>query len=216
MIDRTTLACAAALVLASATSAVAQTAPPAISPPAATVTPPVAEKPANIRLVEAARTQVSLFVLYSPAYVKLAYPGGDIPPYQGVCTDVIVRAYRTAFGHDLQKHIHEARVGLGDRNIDHRRVVVQRKYFAKRGKSIPLPKNPAADPSVFQPGDIVTYQLPPGGFSPTHVAIVSDRRTPEGRPLVIHNRGLGVQEEDALLGFPGWKLTGHYRYLPTS
>ena len=164
----------------------------------------------GLRLVAAARSQVSRYVVYTPDYAKLSYPGGDIPPNLGVCTDVVVRAYR-ALGFDLQKAIHESRLGSGDRNIDHRRVPVQRKYFAKFGVSLPLASDPKANPAAFQPGDLVTYQLPPGGFSTTHIAIVSDRTTPGGVPLVIHNRSVGVQEEDWLFG---WKITGHYRFEP--
>ncbi|MBX9926378.1 MAG: DUF1287 domain-containing protein [Hyphomicrobiaceae bacterium] len=162
------------------------------------------------RLVAAARQQLSVFVVYSPAYVKLDYPGGDIPAYRGVCTDVVVRAYR-ALGHDLQKEIHESGVGTGDRNIDHRRVEVQRQYFAKHGRSLALLADPKADPARFLPGDIVTYHLPDGWYSKTHVGIVSDRRSAAGVPLIIHNRGIGVQEEDWLFGS---RLTGHYRFSP--
>jgi hypothetical protein len=39
--------------------------------------------------------------------------------------------------------------------------------------------------------------------------IVSDRKTAEGRPLVIHNIGRGAREEDCLFSYP---LTGHYRW----
>jgi uncharacterized protein YijF (DUF1287 family) len=45
-------------------------------------------------------------VRYDPAYVHLAYPGGDVPAETGVCTDEVIRAYR-AVGIDLQKEVHE-------------------------------------------------------------------------------------------------------------
>src|SRR5687768_9589025 len=70
---------------------------------------------------------------YTTGYFSIDYPNGDLPPDQGVCTDVVVRALRTA-GYDLQKLMHEdmkanfgkypKRYGLSkpDPNIDHRRV----------------------------------------------------------------------------------------------
>lgn len=180
---------------------------------AAAVATPTAENPATqtvqaygMKVVEAARTQVSPLVIYNPAYQKIPYPNGDIPAYQGVCTDVIVRAYRV-LGIDLQQRVHEARAGSGDRNIDHRRVEVLRKYFKRKGQSMPVSQNPAD----YQPGDIVSQYLPDGYFSKTHIAIVSDRKTSDGVPLIIHNRGFGVTEEDWLFAK---KITGHYRYQP--
>ena len=69
------------------------------------------EKPAapdwRSKLVEAAREQIGVTTVYDPAYVRLGYPGGDVAPERGVCTDVVVRAYRRAFGLDLQKLVHE-------------------------------------------------------------------------------------------------------------
>lgn len=158
----------------------------------------------GLRLVQAARAQTTTLVIYDPSYRKLAYPMGDVPWYLGVCTDVVVRAYR-GLGIDLQPLVHKARVGSGDRNIDHRRVLVLKKFFKKRGRSLPISK----DPTAFQPGDLVTYHVPDGTFSKTHIAIVSDRTSWDNIPLVIHNRGLGVQEENWLFAA---KITGHFRY----
>ena len=180
-------------------------------PPASAQSAPVATPASSafaIRLVEAARAQTATFALYTPAYVKIPYPNGDVPASTGVCTDVIVRAYR-ALGIDLQSAIHKTGVGSGDTNIDHRRVEVQRKFFSLKGKSLPVTKN-AAD---YKPGDIVTFHLPNGWFSKTHVAIVSNKNSANGTPLIIHNRGLGVQEEDWLFAE---KITGHYEYRPAS
>lgn len=157
-----------------------------------------------LRLVEAARRQIAIPTIYDPSYREIPYPGGDVPWYFGVCTDVIVRAYRT-LGIDLQKLVHTARVGTGDRNIDHRRVPVLGRFFASHGKSLPI----TTDPKNFLPGDIVTYHVPDGTFSKTHIVIVSNRESWTGVPLVIHNRGYGVQEEDWLFAD---KITGHYRF----
>jgi uncharacterized protein YijF (DUF1287 family) len=160
--------------------------------------------PFGIRLANAALAQRWVPAVYNPAYVKIPYPGGDVPWYTGVCTDVVVRAYRK-LGIDLQVEVHKARVGTGDTNIDHRRVTVLRKFFAKKGRSLSTANNP----SVYKPGDIVTMYLPDGTFSKTHVAVVTQYKSPKGVPLVVHNRGYGVQLEDWLFAR---KITGHYRY----
>src|SRR5215212_8388173 len=45
-------------------------------------------------------------VQYDPSYFSIPYPNGDVPADKGVCTDVIIRAYRKV-GIDLQKEVHE-------------------------------------------------------------------------------------------------------------
>jgi hypothetical protein len=156
------------------------------------------------RLADAALEQTSTPVFYNPSYFKIPYPMGDVPWYIGVCTDVVVRAYRT-LGIDLQRLVHESGVGSGDRNIDHRRVAVLQRFFAKHGQRLAI----SDQPGDYLPGDLVTYHLPDGWFSKTHIAIVSDRMAPSGAPFVIHNRGFGVQLEDWLFAE---RITGHYRY----
>ncbi|MGX9143772.1 DUF1287 domain-containing protein [Mesorhizobium sp. 128a] len=170
------------------------------------------------RLVEAAREQIGVTTLYDPTYVRLGYPGGDVAPDRGVCTDVVVRAYRRAFILDLQKLVHEDMAanfaaypktwGLKatDRNIDHRRVGNLAAFFGRKGVSLAVSEEPAD----FQPGDLVTQMLP--GNLP-HIVIVSSERSadvPE-RPLVIHNIGAGARQEDTLFAF---RQTGHYRFAP--
>jgi uncharacterized protein YijF (DUF1287 family) len=158
------------------------------------------------RLAAAARRQTSHLVFYNPAYMKIGYPMGDVPRYFGVCTDVVVRAYR-ALGVDLQVLVHKSGAGSGDTNIDHRRVEVLRRFFARAGTSLPVTKN-AAD---YLPGDIVTYHMPDGWLSKTHIGIVAAEKSLTGAPLLIHNRGWGVQAEDWLFAE---RITGHYRYAP--
>ena len=165
-------------------------------------------------LVTAARGQVGKTVSYDPAYVSLTYPGGDVPIEKGVCTDVVVRAFRTALSTDLQKLVHEDMAanfkaypklwGLSrtDANIDHRRVPNLQKFFERRGCKLPVTQE-AGD---YQPGDLVTCTV--AGKLP-HIMIVSDKKSADGRPLVIHNIGAGAQEEDCLFTYP---LTGHYRW----
>jgi len=165
------------------------------------------------RLVEAAREQIGITVTYDPSYQRLGYPGGDVEPECGVCTDVVVRAYRR-LGFDLQVLVHEdmtaafsaypQRWGLTrpDRNIDHRRVPNLATFFARHGESLGT-STQAAD---FAPGDIVTWRLASGV---PHIGIVSDRVNAAGVPLVIHNIGRGAVEEDVLCAY---EVTGRYRY----
>ena len=173
--------------------------------------------PQTEALITAARSQIGVTRHYSGGYVQLAYPGGDVPLITGVCTDVLIRAYRTAFKHDLQKSVHEDMSrhfslypktwGLKrpDRNIDHRRVPNLQIFFSRHGTTLPVSQSP----KDYKPGDLVTQMI--NGRLP-HIAIVSDRlSTDDRRPLIIHNIGGGAQEEDALFAHP---ITGHYRYMP--
>ena len=67
--------------------------------------PALAQAKAEL-VAQAARQQLGQTFVYDPAYVKLDYPGGDIPLWKGVCADVVVRALR-AVNIDLQVLIHE-------------------------------------------------------------------------------------------------------------
>lgn len=165
------------------------------------------------RLPSAARDQVGVTVTYDPSYVRLAFPGGDLPRDRGVCTDVVIRALRDGWGIDLQVAVHRdmrsdfaaypAFWGLTrpDRNIDHRRVPNLQTLFARIGAEVPLQDGPAP----YLPGDIITWTLPGNQH---HIGIVSDRLAPDGTPLILHNIGDGAQEEDILFAYP---MTGHYR-----
>ncbi len=165
------------------------------------------------RLTSAARDQVGVTVTYDPAYVQLAFPGGDIPRDRGVCTDVVIRALRDGWGIDLQLAVntdmkadftaYPAFWGLDhpDRNIDHRRVPNLQTLLARIGADVALTE----DPAPYLPGDIVTWMLP--GNLP-HIGIVSDQRAKDGTPLILHNIGAGAKEEDILFAYP---MTGHYR-----
>ena len=168
------------------------------------------------RLVAAAEERTHHRVRYDPAYVRIPYPGGDVPENTGVCTDEVIRSYR-AVGTDLQKEVHEDMEGnfsayprqrrwlspRPDTNIDHRRVPNLMVFFSRKGESLAVTGNP----SDYLPGDIVTWDL--GGNVP-HIGIVVDEKSSEGgRHLIVHNIGQGPQREDVLFA---WKITGHYRY----
>jgi uncharacterized protein len=180
---------------------------------AVAATAPVAAN--NLDLVVAARQQVGVTVIYDGSYRKLAYPGGDVPLERGVCTDVVVRALRSARSLDLQKLVHEdmsahfaaypARRRWGarepDANIDHRRVPNLMTWFDRSGHTRP-PTSAAGD---YLPGDLVAWDL---GGGVLHIGIVSDRKAVTGVPLVIHNIGAGAREEDILFRYA---IIGHYR-----
>lgn len=173
--------------------------------------------PAAHRLIAAAVERTGHQVAYDGSYRRLPYPGGDVPDNVGVCTDLVIRAYRQGLGIDLQREVHVDMKqdfasypqvwGLTrpDPNIDHRRVPNLETYFARHGQSLPVSRN-AED---YRPGDLVTWRLP--GNLP-HIGIVTDRRSADGsRPLIAHNIGRGPALEDMLFVYP---IAGHFRYLP--
>lgn len=175
-----------------------------------------AQRPRDIAkiVVDAAMEQTKQVVRYDGSYIRIPYPGGDVPADQGVCTDVVIRAYRAA-GIDLQKEVHEdMRRAFGsyprswglsrpDTNIDHRRVPNLRTFFRRSGASIPATR----DPDAYRPGDLVTWALTSGM---PHIGVVVEKRSADGRRhLVVHNIGAGPQLEDVLFA---WTVTGHYRY----
>lgn len=164
-------------------------------------------------IVAAARAQVGRTLYYDGRYQAIGYPNGDVPIVKGVCTDVVIRALRTALQIDLQQLVHDDMkkhfgrypsiwgLQAPDANIDHRRVPNLSVFFQRRGWALPLSQAVTA----FKPGDLVTCIVPPHR---PHIMVVSDRKTSAGRPLIIHNIGAGVREEDRLFEF---ELTGHYR-----
>ncbi|MFD1806832.1 DUF1287 domain-containing protein [Pasteurella oralis] len=164
------------------------------------------------QLVNDARKQINVTVSYDSTYRKMAFPMGDVPQHTGVCTDVVIRAYRQQ-QIDLQKLVHQDMkkawvsypkiwgLKTTDTNIDHRRVPNLETFFKRHGKSLSL-----TDLSSFKAGDIVTWRLP---RNLPHIGIVSDKKNKEGIPLIIHNIGQGTQEEDILFKY---KMIGHYRY----
>ena len=166
------------------------------------------------RLADSALVLIEQNVRYDPSYFKLEYPNGDVPPDKGVCTDVVIRAYRK-LGIDLQKEVHEdMKAAFGryprnwglsrpDANIDHRRVPNLMVFFARKGTQLPI----TTEAGNYLPGDIVCWDL---GGGITHIGIVSGERSTDGqRPLIVHNIGAGQVLEDFLFRS---RIIGHYRY----
>jgi len=166
------------------------------------------------RLSDSTVTLTKQNVRYDPSYYQLSYPNGDVPRDKGVCTDVVIRAYRK-LGIDLQKEVHEdmkpnfskypKNWGLSgpDKNIDHRRVPNLMTFFNRHGTTKPITTNP----KDYVPGDIVCWNL---GGSVTHIGLVVKLKSADGkRHLIVHNIGSGQIVEDCLFNF---KIIGHYRY----
>jgi len=170
--------------------------------------------PFGMKLSEAALLLTRQEVVYDPAYYSMDYPGGDVPAGRGVCTDVVIRAYRM-LDTDLQKEVHEDmkanfelyprlwELNRPDPNIDHRRVPNLMRFFERHGQE----KVISGESTDYVPGDIVCWNL---GGAVTHIGIVVDRMSDDGeRNLVVHNIGGGQVLADCLFEF---RIIGHYVY----
>ena len=189
-----------------ATSGAAERTPaPAVAPA------PGPAAPTGLALARAAAAQVGVTLLYDPAYRRIGYPGGDVPADRGVCTDVVVRAFR-GIGVDLQREVHEDMrrsfaaypqlwgLTAPDPNIDHRRVPNLMRWLERRGKVV-------GPDSAALPGDVVAWRLPNGLL---HVGVVAEELASGAtHRLVVHNIGAGARREDVLLAF---ERIGHYRW----
>jgi uncharacterized protein YijF (DUF1287 family) len=186
-----------------------------IPPPSVARPLPANASPPLKQLIDAAIEQSKVTTGYDPSWVKIDYPNGDVPSDTGVCSDVVVRAFRKA-GIDLQKEVHEdmrrarseypRKWGASgtDTNIDHRRVLNLMTWFERQGKSLPI-TNDRAD---YLPGDVVAWDLSEGH---EHIGILTNLSSePDKHYLIVHNIGAGARVEDVLLA---WKIIGHYRYF---
>ncbi len=166
------------------------------------------------RLADSAYTLTLQNVTYDPKYTVIPYPNGDVPKDKGVCTDVIIRAYRK-LGIDLQKEVHQDMIKnfqlypknwgqkQPDKNIDHRRVPNLMTFFSRFGTTLKT----SPETQLYKPGDIVCWKLTGGA---THIGLVSNSLSFDGeRYMIIHNIGAGQVLEDCLFSFP---IIGHYRY----
>ncbi|NMH29604.1 DUF1287 domain-containing protein [Flavobacterium silvaticum] len=168
------------------------------------------------RLSKAAVSIADDTIVYDGKYTKIPYPNGDVSNKKGVCTDVVIRAYRK-LGIDLQQKVHEDMAanfskypktwGLKttDTNIDHRRVPNLQVFFTRKGQSLGVSKTA----SGYKPGDLVTWMI---NDKLPHIGIVTHLKSADGkRPLLMHNVGGGQVLEDCLFAY---EITGHYRYVP--
>jgi uncharacterized protein len=166
------------------------------------------------KLSAAAISIVDDGVVYTPDYVSIKYPNGDVPAKTGVCTDVVIRAYRK-LGIDLQKEVHQDMVnnfakypktwGLRktDTNIDHRRVPNLEVFFSRKGEKLAI----SSSANDYKTGEIVTWLI--NGKLP-HIGIITNKKTQDGkRPMIVHNVGGGQVLEDCLFSYT---IVGHYKY----
>ena len=168
------------------------------------------------KLSNAAIQIIDKEVIYTPNYVKIKYPNGDVSAKTGVCTDVIIRAYRK-LNIDLQKEVHEDMVanftkypnlkkwGLKttDKNIDHRRVPNLEVFFGRKGKTLSITQN-AND---YKTGEIVTWMI---NNKLPHIGIITHLKSKDGkRNLIVHNVGGGQVVEDCLFSYT---IVGHFQY----
>ncbi len=167
------------------------------------------------KLSAAAISIIDPNIVYTPDYVSIKYPNGDVPAKTGVCTDVVIRAYRK-LGIDLQKEVHEDMVknfslypnikkwGLHktDTNIDHRRVPNLEVFFGRKGKKLTVTEA-SGD---YKTGEIVTWMI--NGKLP-HIGIITNKKSADGNPMIVHNVGGGQVLEDCLFRYP---ITGHFKY----
>ena len=174
----------------------------------------VAQNDFSKRMSDAALSLTVNYVAYDPSYFSIRYPNGDVPADKGVCTDVVIRAYRK-LGIDLQQKVHEDMIknfdlypkkwGLlkTDKNIDHRRVPNLTTYFSRHGKTWKT----STSPSAYQPGDIIAWDL---GGGVLHIGILINKKSDDGlRYMVVHNIGNGQTISDCLFTY---SIIGHYRY----
>jgi hypothetical protein len=167
----------------------------------------------NNKLAIAGESIENSAIIYDGSYYSIDYPNGDVSSSIGVCTDVIIRAYRV-LGIDLQKELHEdvianreayVRIKKPDKNIDHRRVPNLATFFKLHGEILPITDN-ASD---YRPGDIIWWNLSSDGVL-NHIGLVVTEKSKDGkRHLVIHNIGGGQNIDDFLFGA---QIVGHYAF----
>nr|WP_315157389.1 DUF1287 domain-containing protein [uncultured Flavobacterium sp.] len=169
------------------------------------------------KLSRAAISIIDPTIDYDPSYISIEYPNGDVPKNKGVCTDVVIRAYRK-LGIDLQKEVHEDMIAnfskypnlkkwgmtKTDTNIDHRRVPNLEIFFERKGIKLPVTENPAD----YKTGEIVTWMI---NEKLPHIGIITHKKSYDGkRNLIVHNVGNGQDLEDCLFSY---KIVGHYKYV---
>jgi uncharacterized protein len=175
------------------------------------------ENPKNFeeKLSNAALSIINPEVAYTPDYIAIKYPNGDVPANTGVCSDVVIRAYRK-LGIDLQKEVHEDMkanfsnyptkwsLKKTDTNIDHRRVPNLEVFFTRKGEKLLVSDHPAD----YKTGEIVTWMI---GKKLPHIGIVTNKKSADGkRPMLVHNVGGGQVLEDCLFNYD---IVGHFKYV---
>ncbi len=175
---------------------------------------PAAQDGGASALLAGARECVQRAPRYDGRYVALPYPGGDPGWEIGVCTDVVIRAFRRA-GVDLQRLVHEDilerpqayGIRRADANIDHRRVRNLAVFFRRFAEELPADGD-------WRAGDIVVWSLH-GSERPDHIGVISGELGSSGNPLVYHHFPRTAhfsghpEASDCLYR---WRILAHFRW----
>lgn len=173
-------------------------------------------------LITGARSETERMPFYKSAYYRGGYP----PEEEGVCTDLVWRAFRDA-GVDLKSLVDaDIRANTGryprvngkpDPHIDFRRVPNLTVFFRRHAEALDtrFQENDPASHAIWQPGDLVVFQ------GPDHIAFLSDRLNARGFPLLLHNQGPWASEGDDFAFWYGRGIVAHFRlsaksFLPPS
>ncbi len=171
--------------------------------------------PDPLDIVAGARLEVERGTLYDSSY----YQGGYPPEGKGACTDLVWRGFQNA-GLDLKQMVDSdilenpqlyGPTGVNpDPHIDFRRVSNLQIFFQHYCQELTTTIVPgdADNLSNWQAGDIVIFGAPL-----EHIGIISDQRSRNGVPLLIHNAGPQASEGQYLLNWPS-PLIHHFRYIP--
>lgn len=176
--------------------------------------------PDQVDILMGAKKLVLNGASYKSGYFEMKYPMGDLPSHIGVCSDVVIRAFRNG-GYDLQKLIHRDikkhrrrypevynKKSRADPSIDHRRVRNMLPYFKANYKLVDRGLT-AKNRKGYLPGDIIFMDtLTRSG--PDHIGIISDELAPNGYPKVINNWTVGYKTSEMNL-LPSVPVTHHFR-----
>ncbi|MEO5927093.1 MAG: DUF1287 domain-containing protein [Patescibacteria group bacterium] len=152
-------------------------------------------------LIDGARKEVARAPVYRSAY----YQDGLPPEDEGVCTDVVWRAFlhagydlKSLVDSDIKSHLsaYDRIQGKPDPNIDFRRVPNLVDFFKSHAHVLTTELKPGDVQNLaeWQGGDIVMFGAPA-----PHIGILSDVRDVDGVPFMIHASGSSPKEDDGLL-----------------
>lgn len=169
--------------------------------------------PDCLDLVNSARNEVINKTKYKDVYYQGGYPKDG----EGVCTDVIWRAFlgigvniKNLVDADIAKNKNSYRsaAGTADPNIDFRRVQNLDEFFKRNALSLSTKLIPgdAENLADWQPGDIVVILNPY-----QHIAVISEKRGRDGVPYIIHNTSPSAVESQSL-EYMKDIISGHYRW----
>ena len=152
---------------------------------------------------------------YDETIHGVSYPNGDVDISVGVCTDVVVRAYRNA-GINLQQLLikdmqrapqaYALKAGQApSKGYEHRRVRRLYPYFKRHFKKLSTQFDTSTKgEQAWLPGDLLFMSFEPTANRPKHVGLISGHTQLSGFPLLAHNaaRLFYASEHDILFAQP--------------